>query len=227
LPKSEEKIEINLRKEMSPMSSAYPPLSRRHALGLPAGSVRAAHVLGIVGIFCALLLVPGRHDLALPPYLIYLLFVMLGHYFAAHGVTIATRDDPQPSPLHLWGGTVRTVVILALAGTIGWRYYSDPDGLHKQFETAVQQLAEQPYMPLLILGGYLLGVIVRAIVGWQNPPQGWQEFEAWVSLLALVGILADGILRIAIISSLPETISLPLWESILGTIIAFYFGERT
>ncbi len=147
------------------MSTGNPDLNRRHALGLPAGSIRAAHVLAVVGIFCAILLVPSRQDAVLPqhvpPYLLYLLFVMLGHFFAAHGRSIATRDDPHPSPLHLPGGTVRVLVILGLAGTIGWKLYADQDGLQSQFEATVQQLKDQPLTPVFILGGYLLGVVVR------------------------------------------------------------------
>src|SRR5205823_251705 len=101
---------------------------QRHALGLPAGSVRAAHVLGVVALTCAILLMPSRTGamIAVPPYLIYLMFLMVGHYFASHGVTIATRDDPEPSPLYLPGGVVRVLIILAIVGTIGWRLYDDP-----------------------------------------------------------------------------------------------------
>jgi hypothetical protein len=213
------------------MTTANPGLKRRHALGLPPGSIRAAHVLGVVGIFCAILLVPGREDATLPkhvpPYLIYLLFVMLGHFFAAHGVSIATRDDPQPSPLHLPGGTVRFLVILALGGTIGWKLYSDHDGLVQQYQASLEQITKQPLMPVLILGGYLLGVLIRSLIGWRNPPVAWQEFEAWISVIALVGIVADGILRIIVVPTLIDPLSVPLWEGILGTIVAFYFGERT
>jgi hypothetical protein len=208
------------------MSSPVPHLNRRHALGLPAGSVRAAHVLGIVGIVCAMLLIPARHDLAIPPYLIYLLFLMLGHYFTAHGVTIATRIDPQPSPLHLPGGTVRAIVILALAGTIGWKYYSDPVELLQRYEASVSLLKEQPYIPVFVLGGFLVGVIVRGVLG-RTPPELWQELEAWVSVMALIGIFADAIIRIVVIPSLSESIHMPYWESALGMTVAFYFGERT
>src|SRR5437867_1474807 len=102
--------------------------ANRHALNLPAGSVRAAHVLGIVGLVCAILLVPAQSTVAIPPYLIYLLFLLIGHYFAGHGVTIATRDDAAPSPLYLPGGAVRVLIVLALAGSIGWKLYADEPG---------------------------------------------------------------------------------------------------
>jgi hypothetical protein len=208
------------------MSAGNPVLNRRHALGLPAGSVRALHALAVVGIICAMLLVPARHDLAVPPYLIYLLFLILGHFFSAHGSSIATRDDAHPSPLYLPGGTIRALVILALAGTVGWKFYSDPDGLEDRYTAALQQLLAQPYMPAVILGAFLAGVVIRSIVG-RNPVLAWQEFEAWVSVMALLGILADAVIRIVVIPSLSQAISLPVWECVLGATVAFYFGERT
>jgi hypothetical protein len=200
--------------------------ARRHALNLPAGSVRATHVLGIVGMVCAIILVKAPNTVAIPPYLIYLLFLMLGHYFAAHGVTISTRDDPSPSPLFLPGGVVRVLIVLALIGSIGWKLYSDEQGFLDQYEASLDELKNQPYMPLVILGGFLLGVIIRAIVGRENPPVAWQDFEAWISVLALVGLgLAAVNLFIQAVTSVP--LGLAVWESILGGIIAFYFGARS
>jgi hypothetical protein len=202
---------------------------RRHALNLPAGSIRAAHVLGVVGLVCAIMLVPSQatgKPVPIPPYLIYLLFILLGHFFAAHGVTIATRDDPSPSPLYLPGGMVRVLVVLALAGTIGWKLYSDQEGLSEQYKESLQLLTEQPYMPLVILGGFLVGVIVRAIVG-REAPAAWQDFEAWVSVVALVGLGCAALYHLVVQTTSSVPFDLPMLESILGGVVAFYFGARS
>src|SRR4051812_6574591 len=127
--------------------STAPLEQQRHALGLPAGSVRAAHVLGIVGLVCAMLLMPERTNVHVPPYLVYLLFLALGHYFAAHGVTIAARGTEQAKPLHLPGGAVRILIFAALGGTIAWLLYSDPERLRHHFEASLDELKLQPYMP--------------------------------------------------------------------------------
>lgn len=132
------------------MSTATMPM-KRHALGLPAGSIRAAHVIGVVALSCAIIVVPSRGVVAIPPYLIYLLFLLMGHYFAAHGVTIATRDDPSPSPLYLPGGVVRTLIIIALGGSIGWKLYDNMPGLRDQFTESLKGLQDQPYLPLVVL----------------------------------------------------------------------------
>jgi hypothetical protein len=206
------------------MNTAPVP-EKRHALSLPAGSVRAIHVLGIVGLVCAIILLPSNPTI--PPYLIYLLFLMLGHYFAAHGVTIATRDDPAPSPLYLPGGTVRLVIVAALVGCIGWRLYSDQAGLTKQFEASLELLKKEPILPLVILGGFFFGVMVRTLVQRMGPGAAFQDFEAWVSLIALLGIVIAGLIHLVVSPSLEETLYLPTWESFVGGVVAFYFGERS
>jgi hypothetical protein len=200
---------------------------RRHALGLPAGSIRAGLVLGVVALIGAIILIPSRGVVAIPPYLIYLLFMMLGHYFAAHGVTIATRDEPSPSPLYLPGGVVRFLVIVALLGCFGWKIYADQEGLYKQFEKSLDELKVQPFMPLVILGGFILGVTVRSIVGRTNPPAAWQDIEAWFALMAFVGLTVAAVVHIIIDPSFEDRIMMPMWEGSVGGIIAFYFGERS
>ena len=202
-----------------------PAHAKRHALRLPAGSVRAIHVLGIVGLVCAIILLPSSPTI--PPYLIYLLFLMLGHYFAAHGVTIATRDDPAPSPLYLPGGTVRLIIVAALVGCIGWRLYTDQAGLTKQFEASLELLKKEPILPLIILGGFFIGVMVRTLVQRMEPGAAFQDLEAWVSLIALLGIVSAGLIHLVVSPSLEESLYLPTWESFVGGVVAFYFGERS
>jgi hypothetical protein len=209
------------------------PASRekRHALGLPAGSVRAAQVLGVVALVCAIMLIPtkGGIPIAIPPYLVYLLFLMLGHYFAAHGVTIATRIDPHPSPLYLPGGVVRVLVVVALGGCIGWKLYSDETGLRTQFELSLDALKTEPFLPLVILGGFFLGVIVHAFLGWEYPPAALQDLEAWISLLSLAALSSAAIIHLVINPSLDfdKQLHLPHWEGFVGGLIAFYFGARS
>jgi hypothetical protein len=204
--------------------STAPATTRRHALGLPAGSVRAAHVLVIVGLICASILIPTSKSI--PPYLIYLLFLMLGHYFAAHGVTIARRLDAEASPLYLPGGTVRLLIILALIGSIGWRVYDDIPGLETLFNASLRVLSEQPYVPLAILGGFLLGAIVRMIVR-AHPPRFWQDIEAWISLIALLGLCVAVLVHLVVAPNVAEDLQIPTWDAILGGVVAFYFGARS
>jgi hypothetical protein len=205
------------------MSTTVP--TTRHALNLPAGSVRAIHVLAIVGLVCAIILIPGSHTI--PPYLFWLLFLMIGHYFTAHGVSIARREEQAPSPLYLPGGTVRALIILTLAGCIGWKLYSQHDALIQQFENSLDKLKSEPILPLVILGGFFLGVMVRAVMRRLGPHHAFQDVEAWISLIALIGIVLAGIIHLIVNPSLAETLYMPTWESFVGGVVAFYFGERS
>jgi hypothetical protein len=131
-----------------------------------------------------------------------------------------------PRPLFLPGGIVRILIVLALVGAIGWKVYSDEPGLMKQFDASLTQLREQPIMPLVILGSFLVGVIIRSLVGRENPPVAWQNFEAWISVLALVGLGAAAVIHL-VQYTVEVPFGLPLWESILGGLLAFYFGARS
>jgi hypothetical protein len=188
-------------------------------------------VLGVVALTCAIMLIPTKDGIpiAIPPYLIYLLFLMIGHYFAAHGVSIATRIDPAPSPLFLPGGVVRVIVVVALAGCIGWKMYIDEPGLYKQFELSLKALEHEPFLPLAILGGFFLGVIAHAIVGSEGPPAALQDMEAWLSLLSMVALASAAIIHLVIDPTLDieKRLHLPHWEGFVGGLIAFYFGARS
>src|SRR5262245_59920448 len=83
-----------------------------HALGLPSGSIRALLAILIFGtIWAPLLTQPGAE---IPAYLRDLLFIIMGHYFAARH--LAPEDpEPGPPPLFLPRGSVR---FLLIAGSI-------------------------------------------------------------------------------------------------------------
>lgn len=197
--------------------------ARRHALGLPAGSIRAAHVLMIVGLVCAILLVPGQTPQPIPPYLIYLLFMILGHFFTA-----IHSSGSGNTPLYLPVGLLRLVIFVALAGTVGWMLFHDEPRLQAQFERSVDELKTQPFLPLILLGAFFFGVLVRAIVGREFPPVALQDMEAWLSLLALCGLGIAVIYHVFIAPTLVEqTPSMPMAEAVLAAVIAFYFGERS
>jgi hypothetical protein len=204
------------------MSIATTP--KRHALGLPAGSIRATHTLFIVGLFCAMLLVNAKQTLAIPPYLVYLLFMALGHYFAHRS---GATSGSEYHPLYLPRGFVRFLVMAALVGTIGWCLYNDPEKLREQFEKSLDALKLEPFLPLCILGAFFLGVLVRAVVGRENPPYVLQDMEAWLSLISIVGLGVAVIIHLIIMPSLENAIPMPTWEAILASVIAFYFGERS
>src|SRR5438309_2668237 len=68
----------------------------RHALGLRAGSVRAILGFMVMGLVWTLMLL-GKE---VPLYLQYLMFMILGHYFASRRPASAAELS-EPAPLYL------------------------------------------------------------------------------------------------------------------------------
>src|SRR4051812_42834086 len=105
---------------MDPEISTRPPAPEQlsHAWGLPEGSIRALLALLIFATTWAwLILDPSRE---VPASLRDLLFIILGHYFAARGRADAV-SDPGPTPLYLPRGSVRLILIagcLAVAAVL-------------------------------------------------------------------------------------------------------------
>lgn len=198
-------------------------LVKRHALGLPAGSIRSALAFLIVGLVCIMLLVPAHPPMA--PYLVYLLFLVLGHLFTHHATL-----DTSPGPLYLPVWFVRLLIIAAIGATVAVKIFvfQDTPGLQDQFSKTLDEMKGQPFLPLLLLGGFFVGVLVRALVGRENPPAILQDLEAWLSLIAIVGLCIAAIILLVIAPS-TETghVATPTWDSFLSVIIAFYFGERS
>lgn len=204
-----------------PVPPAAPAPSPRHALGLPAGSVRTILALMVVGLICCVMLLPTGND-AIPPYLLYLLFLILGHFFAALG-----HHHTRPWPLHLPPFIVRLLIIGSLMGTVAYLYSSDPTSLERKWEASIDMVREQWYLPILLLAGFFLGVIVRTIVGRNNPPMFVQDLEAWIALIAVIGLCIVGMVYLVINPTSQRPSNIPNLEGFLAVVVVFYFGARS
>jgi hypothetical protein len=207
------------------MSSTVAP---RSALGMPAGSVRAVLALMVVGLICAMMLIPPRDPAkpSIPAYLLYLLFLILGSYFASRGSSRGESDAWHRQPLHLPRGFVRIVLLAALMGTSIYRFTTEPSAFEKQWEISIASLKDAPMLPLVVQACFFVGALLRMLIG-QNPPALFQDIEAWVSLIAVVLMAVATLIHLVINPSLSADLSLDLWEGILTGVVAFYFGERS
>ena len=214
--------------------AAGPPPTRRHALGLPAGSVRALLALGVLGLLWALLLRYRYADTTplaerkLPlafVYLQYLMVLILAHFFAAHGSTIGHHATGGPSPLGMPGGSVRFLLVVGYLGLAAFLYHTQPD---------FEEPAKGAYILLLVLllSGFFLGHIVARlmrVVGGGREPDWFQDFEAWVALIGLIGLAVLLVVHLFINTSVSEQyrLELPNVEAGLAAVIGFYFGARS
>lgn len=200
------------------MTQETPPLDWRkiHALGLPAGSVRALLALGVVGTVSGLIIRdPGK---PLPDHLESLLFVVIGHYFAARGQAVI---DPAngPPPLFLPRGSVRLLLVAALV-TVGVLVYR---------EVGLQAL--RGLFTLILVFAFLLGLLLARVGRWlkrrRSSPSRW-----FSDLQALVGLLAVAALSVQLFVGVfpgPESLGIGRLgvEQGLAGLIGFYFGARS
>src|SRR5207248_4431468 len=79
----------------------------------------------LLGTIWTLILIAPEDVVQIPLYLYYLMFLVLGHFFAAHGRSIAGPHTSSASPLYLPRGSLRTLIVLGFAAVLGWRYYTN------------------------------------------------------------------------------------------------------
>jgi hypothetical protein len=209
-----------------------PPPPQRHALGLPAGSIRALLGLGVLGLLWAIALLYQYHGGAALTeqvrlefvYLQFLMLLILAHFFAAHGGSIG-RHVSERSPLGLPSGSVRFLLLAGYLGLAAYLYYTHPD-----FELPTK--GPYVFLLLVLLSGFCLGMVLHRLmraVGGGQVPDWFLNFEAWVALLALLGLGVLLMVHVFINPTLkPETrIELPNVEAVLAGLIGFYFGARS
>lgn len=200
------------------MSETTPTIDWRevHALGLPSGSVRALIALGVVGTVCGLLMTAPQRPL--PEHLESLLFVVLGHYFAARG---QGKRDPYggPAPLYLPSGSVRLVLVAGLLAV----------GVMVLRQGDVQAL--RGLFTLVLVFGFLLGMLLTRIATWwrKRRPRPSRWFE---DLRALIGLVAVGAVAVqAFYGVLPGPAEVGFGsiglEQALAGVVGFYFGSRS
>ncbi|HYT87971.1 MAG TPA: hypothetical protein VEL76_04570 [Gemmataceae bacterium] len=198
-----------------------------YAFGWPPGSIRAMLTLIIVAIACALILISKHNNqpIPVPAYLVYLLFLAVAFYFGARGQT--HHDTNVPPPLYLPRGCVRLIILAALTATVTYKIVNDRTGLEDQFRASFDAAKTQPLLPLVVFGGFFVGVIVRAIIGRHERSAWAQNMEAWFALIAVLMMSIAALIDLVIKPTLPQWVDLPTWEGILGGVVSFYFGVRS
>lgn len=207
-----------------------PVRAHRHALGLPAGSVRALLALSVLGLLWLIVVGQPVSDTGprkIPELFIYLQMLMLlilAHYFSAHGSTIGAVVDTR-SPLGLPRGSVRFLLLVGYAALVVFLVRNKNDFEMPQQGDILEQIT-------LLLSAFFVGhyltMIVRAMSGGQLP-YAFQDFQAWIALLAMVGLAVLFVIHLFINPSVSPDMkvgTLPL-DTILAALIGFYFGSRS
>jgi hypothetical protein len=183
----------------------------------------------IVGMVCVIALISPPPKEGIPPFLIYLLFLIIGSYFSAHGNSIGAQTG-EPSPFHLPSGTFRILILVALIGTVAYRVTNAPGEWIILMNNTVTRLKDEPYLPLIIMGGFFAGVVFHSLLG--RHLMGfyvYQDLLAWVAIIAevlmVISILIMGVINPSLQAQDP--IQLREFDAVLGAVVAFYFAARS
>jgi len=195
----------------------------RPPLGLPFGSVRAVLSLTIGALFWVLVLF-SREAGQVPLYLYFLLALEL-LFFTAHGYSIASAKGARVSPWWLPAGFFRGVIFLGFVATLAWKYHQDPDQLLAVLTPSSEQAARLPYLLLAVGGGFVIGRLLR-LGPWQKTA-GFQDVQAWLALLAMVGLAVEIVVVVFINPTVTIKVDLKTWEYVLTGIVTCYFAIRT
>jgi hypothetical protein len=210
--------------------SAYPsapPARRRHALGLPAGSIRALLTCVVFGLLAAVMATGTQAKIPLLyNYLWYLLLLIIAHYFAAHGSSIGEAPAGGSHPWGLPRGTFRFLLIAGFVALVGWLWYSD-----QLYQPTLEATAAYP---LVLLAGFFLGVFIARVVnsfsGAGGPPAWFQDIQAWLALMALLMLAGQVVILVFINPNVdPEhhIVENPTLEALFAGTVGFYFGARS
>jgi hypothetical protein len=193
-----------------------------YALGLPSGSVRALLALLVFGGIWGWMWL--RPDAEVPAYLRDLMFIVMGHYFAArHKAAI----DIGPAPLYLPRGSVRTLLLTGCAVLTGALIYQHRMVVHEQGLARLSHAG----VTLILVAGFMLGVLATRLTG-RGLPRYLEDFRALFSLAAgvLLVLLIFGFVHVPDTGRMHDFQRWALHyrvEDILAAVVGFYFGSRS
>jgi hypothetical protein len=114
---------------------------------------------------------------------------------------------------------------------MGFAIFRDPSGFIERPLLSDKDKKDTLLLPVVMMGAFLLAVVVagisrRFLAGPYGMPPWYQDVQAWVSVLAVLGLGAQVILELVVFPTMASPPSLPHVELILSAIVAFYFGAR-
>jgi hypothetical protein len=235
-----------------PNGGALPP-EYRYAYNLPRGSIRGGLVLMIMVPFWVLIAWPQR--LMPMPLYIYFLLIWVFVFIASPFWSISSEEGSTdtPAPFHLPKYTFHFLIAVVTVGLITWRGLTDYEDLLDRLtpggtgfaaaakvlkesekqekrdqakEERADEMRQLPYLLMSLAVGFLSGWGVARILGKWRDVYWFQDIQATVSLVAMLGLLGLTIYHV-ISAQQDKPFSPDLVQYILVGVIAWYFGARS
>ncbi len=189
--------------------------------GLPVGSVRGILSLMICSFFWILLLVPWEaQPQPTAPLAHFFLLTLVFLSFASHPV-----QEIRESALLPW--VMRILFVGGSVAVVAYVGFKDSSRLARQLTPNPAELFEWPVLLGCLAGGFGVSLVLRSVLGRNNP--FFYSIRAWIGVIALLLLLSETVLQFAILPKLsdkPDMHVLQVWEGILIASVAAYFGSR-
>ena len=176
------------------------------------------------------MLIPQPEEpIPIPAYLLYLLFLILGHYFAARGHSRGQPDAWNRQPLNLPRGCIRLLLLASLTGDL---HFTATARTRRVFRGSMAGFGEIVARSAATAGRCADGFFCRGTLTDDHQAssrrRGFRIWRRGLSLIAVLLLMATAtLIHLVIQPSLKDSLSLPIWEGILSAVVAFYFGERS
>ena len=121
---------------------------------------------------------------------------------------------------------MRLLLVAMLVGSVAFAMTRDEAAFLDQMTTTLREVANQPLLPVVVLSGFFVGVLVRAVFSHARRSPAIHDVEAWFALISVMVLTIDAFIKFVIYTSVWEPPNLPTWEAIIAAVVAFYFGER-
>jgi len=195
----------------------------RHPYGLPMGTVRGFISLLICSFFWIFLLLPDNADPTKQT-------APLGHFFLLTMVFLAFASHPIPSdPAHTeflpW--LMRVLFVGGSLAVVGYTLYSDSHRLSTRLTPNPEDIRQWPVLLATLSGGFAVGLLLRKILG--RDTDMFQTIRAWAGVIGILLLIAETVFQFVIRPSLTGPLSMEamkIWEGILVSFVAAYFGTR-
>jgi len=202
------------------MSTGLPRSEEFQPFGLPVGSVRGILSLMICSFFWILLLYPWQGDVPTAPLAHFFLLTLVFLSFASHPV-----QEIRESALFPWvmrilfvGGSI---IVVAYVG------FKNPARLGHQLTPNAAEIVEWPVLLGCLAGGFGASLVLRSVLGRSNAL--FYSVRAWIGVVSFFLLFAETIFQFAVLPGLsdkPSPQAMQVWEGILITAVAAYFGSR-
>lgn len=186
--------------------------------GLPPGSIRGILSVLICSFFWIALLWPAGSPLTVP----------LGHFFLLTLVFLAFASHPGPevptSAVLPW--LMRVLFVGGSGAVVAFAIWKDPALTAARLTPSAAEIVQWPALLGCLAGGFGVALVFRWVLGRHH--NLFLTIRAWVGTVAMLLLFVETILQFLVLPGMAEKNldALKVWEGVLITTVAAYFGAR-